>query len=1215
MKRLFLSILFVLLAATGARAATYYVAQSSAGSGNGSSYANRMSVSSHNAASFSAGDTIYLCGTITSQVTVPSSGSAAGGYITYDSYESSPAMLTANSSDGTFFATGKDYITVTGITAHDGIVGIKFLNGCDHIIIKKCTVYNMLGGESTSDGKGIIASKNDGVDNTYITIGGASGDGNTIYNVGNGSGSHDIGVSYTQHAVISYNTCYGASNDSSGIDGIIMQGTDYAIIEYNKIYGHQENVGSELGEDGMDIKGCTYALIRNNLIYDNRSQGININLDDTHQTPCNNIYITNNFIYRHRTGIILQNIVSGGNVYVWGNIAAESQGPFNGHGISCTETNSCNVMIWNNTISNCHGSEDNKFQIYTASGPTYTIKNNVLFSDTNRTLLYKSGSSGVTFSYNYGYSTAGTARVSWNSTYYNFDSISGQSNNTIGNPGLSDLDSMIFTVASSNSAVVNTGTSMGTGAITTLNIHGTAYPVYWDDVLSPNTNFTTSPPTISLVKQTDYGSWDIGAYAWTVANNSPPNGTITLPASSITVAEDDEVTLSGSGTDADEDSLTYTWVIEAGTFKAWDAGTTYDANDLVEDDDSAGDFYKSKAGSNLNHAPPNTDYWYNAESVQNPGTGVCDTAGQYTITLTVNDGTDDDPTPATRTIIVTGDSEPSETTYYLNMTGIREEYTTTNYGDVDRAYARETGKPEDRITLISVDLSGADAAQVSSAMLRLNLYRVYVNTTIGVYSSSDAFTEAGATWTKYDGSNNWTGSHGCDVLLTSSGQAAVEAGGDEWIELSSASLAAYVESKLGIGTVYLAVKNTVQDYSTVTIWSDDEGEAEDYRPQLVVTTLDDAGTTPVVSGVRCENCDGTYTTGETIGPIYVDFTESVTVTGTPILTVENVGDSGDETLNYASGSSGTSLNFGSYTVAAGDTSTGFDAVSLTLNGGTIKATDDETEVPNTDGTIDTFPTGATVGSLAYNTEIIIDTTPPEPDDPPYANATGYDDGTYTEGDAICYHLNVTESVHGSSASMWPRQQITLSYPPGTYYSYYSGMVDSDSCLFCIFPKDGWRVADLGTSGDLITTGGYLVDGAGNSIALDDPGDIADTLAVVLQYPKDFTVGTDGDLSAMASLAYPVPSDTFVISNVTESEAVGWADYDGGDGTEIDITVNGTWTLTGSNTIGDYYHLAASGRSATMSGTLTTGTYFEATNIKYSGTWTVGANSVLTRCGE
>ena len=69
-------------------------------------------------------------------------------------------------------------------------------------------------------------------------------------------------------------------------------------------------------------------------------------------------------------------------------------------------------------------------------------------------------------------------------------------------------------------------------------------------------------------------------------------------------------------------------------------------------------------------------------------------------------------------------------------------------------------------------------------------------------------------------------------------------------------------------------------------------------------------TVPTVSGVGSSTADGTYKIGDVVS-IQVGFSESVTVTGTPQLTLET--GATDRTINYVSGSGSSSLTF-TYTV-------------------------------------------------------------------------------------------------------------------------------------------------------------------------------------------------------------------------------------------------------------------------------------------------------------
>nr|WP_282101232.1 cadherin repeat domain-containing protein [Aeromonas genomosp. paramedia] len=127
-------------------------------------------------------------------------------------------------------------------------------------------------------------------------------------------------------------------------------------------------------------------------------------------------------------------------------------------------------------------------------------------------------------------------------------------------------------------------------------------------------------------------------------------------------------------------------------------------------------------------------------------------------------------------------------------------------------------------------------------------------------------------------------------------------------------------------------------------------------------------TAPVVNGVSSPTAAGTYGVGSVIS-IQVSFSDAVTVTGTPQLTLET--GTTDRTINYVSGSGSNTLTF-NYTVQAGDTSADLDylsSVALGLNGGTIR------DAAGNNATL-TLPTPGAAGSLGANEAIVIDTSAP-----------------------------------------------------------------------------------------------------------------------------------------------------------------------------------------------------------------------------------------------
>ena len=76
--------------------ATYFVTEKAAGSGDGTSYGNRMSVATHNSFSFKPGDIIYLCDIINSMVDVPSSGAKDNRIIYRGDYSGHKVLIDIN---------------------------------------------------------------------------------------------------------------------------------------------------------------------------------------------------------------------------------------------------------------------------------------------------------------------------------------------------------------------------------------------------------------------------------------------------------------------------------------------------------------------------------------------------------------------------------------------------------------------------------------------------------------------------------------------------------------------------------------------------------------------------------------------------------------------------------------------------------------------------------------------------------------------------------------------------------------------------------------------------------------------------------------------------------------------------------------------------------------------------------------------------------------
>src|SRR5207302_1210 len=121
-------------------------------------------------------------------------------------------------------------------------------------------------------------------------------------------------------------------------------------------------------------------------------------------------------------------------------------------------------------------------------------------------------------------------------------------------------------------------------------------------------------------------------------------------------------------------------------------------------------------------------------------------------------------------------------------------------------------------------------------------------------------------------------------------------------------------------------------------------------------------TAPTVTGVNSSTANGSYKAGDVVS-VQVNFSENVTVTGTPQLTLET--GATDAVVNYASGSGTSWLTF-TYTVRAGDTAADLDyhdTAALALNAGTIR------DAATNSATL-TLPATGGAGSLAGNKNIV-----------------------------------------------------------------------------------------------------------------------------------------------------------------------------------------------------------------------------------------------------
>jgi hypothetical protein len=237
-----------------------YVAQTAAGGGSGADCANAVALSWASSASIAGGDTVHLCGTFTSQLSIPSSGSQ-GSPVTFK-FEpgakfSKPYWGTGG---GAIRCSHKNYVTIDGGT--NGIVentanGTALANKqsseplyfdtCNDLTIENLTVRNIYvrtpysadyGGESTS--LTTWDCSNLTVNNNTFTH-----SHNILYLVAQSSGTysnwsiHDNSVSNCADCVI-----IGDGNSGVVIDGVsfynnsINGGTSFGFEAPNEDHWH-----------------------------------------------------------------------------------------------------------------------------------------------------------------------------------------------------------------------------------------------------------------------------------------------------------------------------------------------------------------------------------------------------------------------------------------------------------------------------------------------------------------------------------------------------------------------------------------------------------------------------------------------------------------------------------------------------------------------------------------------------------------------------------------------------------------------------------------------------------------------------------------------------------------------------------------------------------------------------------------------------------------
>ena len=378
-------------------------------------------------------------------------------------------------------------------------------------------------------------------------------------------------------------------------------------------------------------------------------------------------------------------------------------------------------------------------------------------------------------------------------------------------------------------------------------------------------------------------------------------------------------------------------------------------------------------------------------------------------------------------------------------------------------------------------------------------------------------------------------SSGTTIPITITFSSPVNVTGAPQLALNDGGTATYAS---GTGTTTLTFNYLVTsgqntqdlDYTATNALSLATGSITDLAGNVATLTLPATGstdglananividTTPRnVTAVGTTQPSGAYGIGTTI-PITVTFGETVTVTGTPQLALNN-----GATATYLSGSGTSTLTF-NYVVAAGQDTNDLDyATTGALTLGSGGAINDSAGNP----AILTLPATGTDGLFTQN--IVIETTSPTVTAVSSTTAAG----AYSAGTTIPITITFSHAVNVTGAP-----QLALNDGGTATYASGSGTA---TLTFNYVVGAGENTADLDYAATTALSGGTIQDTAGNVATLTLP-----------------TTGSDG----LATIPIVIDTTPPAVTAVSSSQAAGA--YPAGTTIPITITFGEPVTVTGT----------------------------------------------------
>ncbi len=478
---------------------TYYVSTSGNDTNSGTISSPWRTIQ-HAANSVKAGDTVYVrAGVYKEVVSIPSSGSASGGYITFSSYPGELATIDGtglsipNGQWGLVTIETQSYIIINGFEirnystskAADVPIGIYIFGSGTNLQITNNHIHNI-----TTTAKGCAANAFGmtvygtqapaSIDNLIIS-------GNEIDHTKTGC-SETLSVDgNVENFIITNNLIHDDNNiaiGAIGYEGVstpkgAMCGTElcdrarYGEISLNTVYNITSNNNSAYGSgsnnksygaDGIYIDGGTQIIIERNLVH-NTDIGIEMSSENPGgQAPGveKGDYITtrNNVVYHSNSvGITI-----------------------GGYDNKRGGTDHCYIV--NNTLydNDTARTGEGEFQIqwYATNN---TFENNILYANSQNVFLYsytKSESDPATLDYNLYYSTTGAANGNWEwqaKNYTGYSTYLSKTGNDSHSPPFVNPDFISLATPpnldiQSTSPARNAGTNLGASIVGTVDFAG-----------------------------------------------------------------------------------------------------------------------------------------------------------------------------------------------------------------------------------------------------------------------------------------------------------------------------------------------------------------------------------------------------------------------------------------------------------------------------------------------------------------------------------------------------------------------------------------------------------------------------------------------------------------------------------------------------------------------------------------------------------------------